>query len=95
MQPRARFVLLVAELVESSKAIWNDLRKKDNTKEKVRELTDELYEMVKGKMGELGKKHDASRVVQAVVQFGTEQQRLAGEHTMMRSEDRSALTLVF
>ena len=65
------------DVVESSKSVWNELRKKENSKERVRELADELFGIVEGKMGELAKKHDASRVIQAVVQFGTEEQRAA------------------
>ena len=51
------------------------MRKKTNSKEENRELADELFALIKGKMLEIGQRHDASRVVQAMVQFGTDEQR--------------------
>ncbi|GMI43646.1 hypothetical protein TrCOL_g2916 [Triparma columacea] len=63
------------DLITASKDIWGKLRKKTNSKEENRELADELFALIKGKMLEIGQRHDASRVVQAMVQFGTDEQR--------------------
>ncbi|GMI07955.1 hypothetical protein TrLO_g79 [Triparma laevis f. longispina] len=63
------------EVVVSSKDLWNKLRLKTNSKAEIRELADSLYDLIKGKMSDLGKKHDASRIVQAMIQHGTESQR--------------------
>ncbi|GMH54748.1 hypothetical protein TrRE_jg3003, partial [Triparma retinervis] len=63
------------DLITASKDIWGKLRKKTNTKEENRALADELFTLIKGKMLEIGQRHDASRVVQAMVQHGTDEQR--------------------
>mmetsp|Transcript_19880 Transcript_19880/g.42837 ORF Transcript_19880/g.42837 Transcript_19880/m.42837 type:complete len:625 (-) Transcript_19880:97-1971(-) len=65
-----------ADSVVAAKEVWNRLRLKTNTREETRELTDELMELLRGKFAEVAMQHDASRVVQAVVQYGTPEQRL-------------------
>ena len=65
-----------ADAVVASKEIWNKLRLKTNTKKETREMTDELMELLRGKFAQVAMQHDASRVVQAVLQYGTPQQRL-------------------
>ena len=65
-----------ADSVVGAKDIWNRLRLKTNTREETRELTDELMELLRGKFAQVAMQHDASRVVQAVVQYGTPEQRL-------------------
>ena len=65
-----------ADAVVASKEIWNKLRLKTNTKKETREMTDELMELLRGKFAQVAMQHDASRVVQAVLQYGTSQQRL-------------------
>jgi pumilio family protein 6 len=65
------------DLVTDSLKIWNDLRKKNNTNEVNRSLADSLFALLEGKALTLAKKHDASRVVQAMIQFGTPEQRVA------------------
>jgi pumilio family protein 6 len=65
-----------ADSVVTAKEVWNRLRLKTNTREETRELTDELMELLRGKFAEVAMQHDASRVVQAVVQYGTPEQRL-------------------
>ena len=47
-----------ADIVEQTKILWNDLRLKNNSKEKQRELADQLFECITGKVSEIGKKHD-------------------------------------
>lgn len=66
-----------ADVVEEAKAIWNKLRLKTNTAKENRALMDELIPLIKGKANEIALQHDASRVVQAAIQFGTEKERLA------------------
>lgn len=65
-----------ADAVVASKEIWNKLRLKTNTKKETREMTDELMELLRGKFAQVAMQHDASRVVQAVLQYGTPEQRL-------------------
>lgn len=64
-----------ADVVTSAKEIWNKLRQKDNSAETNRKLMDELMPLIKGKAKEIALQHDASRVVQAAVQFGTKEER--------------------
>lgn len=64
-----------ATTVRSAKEIWNELRIKTNTPETISRLSTELFDLFKGKMMEVGMQHDASRMVQAVIQFGNEEER--------------------
>lgn len=64
-----------AEIVEEAKLLWNQLRLKTNTKEQNRELMDKLMPLIKGKANEIALQHDASRVVQAAIQFGNDGER--------------------
>jgi len=64
-----------ADVVEEAKSIWNKLRLKTNTKDDTRKLADRLMGLIEGKISEIALQHDASRVVQAAIQFGTMDQR--------------------
>jgi pumilio family protein 6 len=64
-----------ATTVRSSKEIWNDLRVKTNDKATNSKLCTELHALLKGKCMEVAMQHDASRCVQGLLQFGTEEQR--------------------
>lgn len=64
-----------ADVVHTSKDLWNKLRLKTNTKEETQALMVELMSLLKGKVNEVALQHDASRVVQAAIQFGTPEQR--------------------
>ncbi len=64
-----------ATTVRSAKEIWNDLRVKSNTAETTSRLATELFDLLKGKMMEVAMQHDASRMVQAVIQFGNEMEK--------------------
>ena len=64
-----------ADIVVDGKRIWNQLRLKTNTPEQTRALVDELMPLVLGKASELAMQHDASRVVQAAIQFGSVAER--------------------
>lgn len=64
-----------ADAVIEAKKIWNKLRLKANTKEEVRQMVEELMDLIRGKVNEIALQHDASRVVQAALQFGTNDER--------------------
>jgi pumilio homology domain family member 6 len=64
-----------AEIVENGKRLWNQLRLKTNTTAQTNELVLELIPMVTGRAHALSLRHDASRVVQAALQFGSVEQR--------------------
>lgn len=59
------------EEVEEAKKIWNQLRLKTNTKDQNRLLLDKMIPLIAGKSDKIALQHDGSRVIQAVVQFGT------------------------
>ena len=63
------------EEVRKGKEIWNKLREKDNSKEDMDAMVKELMTLFDGKMKEVVLKHDASRIVQALIQFGSNEQR--------------------
>lgn len=64
-----------ADAVATSKEIWNKLRLKNNSPDDVRKLMEELMDLIRGKVNEIALQHDASRVVQAAIQFGTKAER--------------------
>jgi pumilio family protein 6 len=64
-----------AEAVIEAKKIWNKLRQKNNSKEEVRQMMEELMNLIRGKAHEIALQHDASRVVQAAIQFGNDEER--------------------
>lgn len=64
-----------AELVTEAKALWNKLRLKSNTKDGTKVIMDNLMELIRGKIRDIALQHDASRVVQAAIQFGSDEQR--------------------
>ena len=64
-----------AESVTDAKILWNKLRMKTNTKEDTKKLMVDVMELIRGKVREIALQHDASRVVQAAIQFGSDEQR--------------------
>jgi pumilio family protein 6 len=64
-----------ADVVNEAKVIWNKLRLKTNTTAENRKLMDDLIPLIEGKANQIALQHDASRVVQAAVQFGTPAER--------------------
>jgi len=66
-----------ATAVRSAKEIWNELRVKTNDKDTNTKLCNELFGLLEGKCMATCMQHDASRCVQGVIQYGTEQQRRA------------------
>jgi pumilio family protein 6 len=70
-----------AETVEEAKRLWNQLRVRGNTGERTRQLMDQLMPLIAGKARQIALQHDASRVVQAALQFGgaAERRRILAE----------------
>jgi len=64
------------ESVLKAKELWNKLRLKTNSSEMNKELMTELMSLLTGKFHRVAMQHDASRVVQAAIQFGDKDQRL-------------------
>jgi pumilio family protein 6 len=64
-----------ADAVAASKEIWNKLRLKNNSLEEKHHLMADLMDLLRRKVNEVALQHDASRVVQASVQFGTPGER--------------------
>lgn len=58
------------EMVTRAKQIWNIIRERDVEKTKRATLVEELFTLVKGKIYEVAAKHDASRVIQALLKYG-------------------------
>ena len=81
-----------AEIVEEAKRLWNQLRQKNNTPEQTRELLDKLFPLITGKANQIAMQHDASRVVQAAIQFGRpdERKKILIELCAKNSEERSS-----
>jgi pumilio homology domain family member 6 len=64
-----------SDVVNDAKRVWNLLRLKTNTTEQNRALMDQLMPLIEGKANEIALQHDAARVVQAAIQFGTMPER--------------------
>jgi pumilio family protein 6 len=64
-----------AETVEECKRIWNQLRLKTNSVEDNRKYMDQLMPLITGKTHQIALQHDAARVIQAALQFGTKEER--------------------
>jgi pumilio family protein 6 len=64
-----------SDTVTESKLLWNKLRLKSNTPKETKELMEKVMKLIRGKVKEIALQHDASRVVQAAIQFGNHEQR--------------------
>lgn len=64
-----------ADVVAESKFLWNKLRVKTNTPDETKELMEKVMDLIRGKVKGIALQHDASRVVQAAIQFGNDKQR--------------------
>ncbi|KAL7571997.1 hypothetical protein ACA910_001653 [Epithemia clementina (nom. ined.)] len=62
-----------SDVVAQAKVLWNQLRQKQQPRR--RELMTQLMPLLQGKVKEICLQHDAARVVQAALQFGTTEQR--------------------
>lgn len=63
------------EMVTRAKQIWNIIRERDVEKAKREALVKELFDLVKGKIYDVAAKHDASRVIQALLKYGKPEHR--------------------
>lgn len=82
-----------ADTVRPAKEIWANLRVKSNDAETNSKLCTELYGMLQGKMMEVAMQHDASRMVQAVLQFGSKEERLETVRELCAADKESAVNL--
>eukprot|EP00106_Octopus_bimaculoides_P010492 XP_014777934.1 PREDICTED: pumilio domain-containing protein KIAA0020 homolog isoform X1 [Octopus bimaculoides] len=62
-------------LLQSSKQIWEELRKHDLTVDKRVKLCNDLMDISKGKTQMMAFTHDGARVLQCLIQFGNMEQR--------------------
>ena len=83
-----------ADVVADAKIIWNTLRLKDGQSAKEKEeLMIKLMNLIRGKIYEIALQHDASRVVQAAIQFGNAEQRQEVlDELLSSSEDKDGKT---
>lgn len=69
-----------ATVVKDSKEVWSKLRLKNNTPEQIKPLQEKLLELLfengDSTICEIALQHDASRVVQAAIQFASPAERL-------------------
>jgi pumilio family protein 6 len=66
----------LADEVAQAKKIWERLRLKTNiSKDERRQLVDELFSIIKGRMREFVLKHDTVRAVQTAIKYSTAAQR--------------------
>ena len=63
-----------SQLITTAKQKWNVLRASTD-KDETKQMTDDLFELVKGELCSLARKHDTSRVIQCLVQNGNVEQR--------------------
>ncbi|KAJ3255139.1 hypothetical protein HK103_006602 [Boothiomyces macroporosus] len=64
-----------SEMIMEAKKIWEQLRQKRLTKPERKELMDQMMKLVSGKALDIIFKHDASRIVQCCVKYGSPAQR--------------------
>ncbi|CAG8454722.1 10414_t:CDS:2 [Paraglomus occultum] len=62
-------------LLVQIKKLWEQLRQKNISPSTRSSLLSDLLQMIMGKIGDLVLKHDASRVVQTLLKFGSKEQR--------------------
>jgi len=66
----------LAEEIQRTKKIWERLRRKSHVPvEERKQLVDELYGIITGKMRDFVLKHDAVRAVQTAIKYATTEQR--------------------
>ncbi|KAF2771737.1 ARM repeat-containing protein, partial [Teratosphaeria nubilosa] len=65
-----------AEMIARSKKIWEKLRRKSHVpKEERKELVDELFRIIAGRVREFVFKHDSVRVIQCALKYANQEQR--------------------
>lgn len=70
-----------ASLIAQAKAVWAQARRKNITPKERQQAIRELMNVIRGHVKELANKHDASRIVQTAVKYGSAADRdtIAGE----------------
>ncbi|XP_030598614.1 pumilio homolog 3 [Archocentrus centrarchus] len=63
------------EIINQSKHMWGDLRRKNCNKDQKKKLLRELRDLIHGKIKQMAFAHDAVRVLQCYVQFCNHEQR--------------------
>ncbi|KAH9809530.1 hypothetical protein Tdes44962_MAKER06138 [Teratosphaeria destructans] len=65
-----------ADIIARSKKIWEKLRRKSHVpKEERKELVDELFSIITGRVREFVFKHDSVRVIQCALKYANQEQR--------------------
>lgn len=65
-----------ADVIERSKKLWEKLRLKSHIKnEERKELVEELFEIITGRVKDFVFKHDSTRVIQTAIKYSTMEQR--------------------
>ncbi|KAJ3359363.1 hypothetical protein HDU91_004954 [Kappamyces sp. JEL0680] len=64
-----------SDIILEAKKIWEELRQKRLTKPERKKLMDQMMEIVTGKALDIIYKHDASRIVQCCIKYGSPAQR--------------------
>ncbi|XP_072228164.1 pumilio homolog 3 isoform X3 [Leuresthes tenuis] len=63
------------EIICRSKHVWESLRRKKCDDEQKKKLMKELHDLIRGKVKQMAFAHDAVRVLQCFIQFGSHKQR--------------------
>ncbi|CAN9504834.1 unnamed protein product [Ophioblennius macclurei] len=63
------------QIISQSKRLWGDLRRKKCSDELKKKLMKELHDLILGKVKQMAFAHDAVRVLQCFIQFGSHEQR--------------------
>ncbi|KAH8107264.1 ARM repeat-containing protein [Phellopilus nigrolimitatus] len=81
LQNERRAAKTHAALLAEAKALWAQVRRKDVPRAERTKLITELMRVVRGKVQDVVFKHDASRIVQTLVKYGSQAERdeVAGE----------------
>jgi pumilio family protein 6 len=82
-----------ASTVRPAKEVWSNLRIKSNDAATNSKLCTELYDMLKGKLMEVAMQHDASRMVQAILQFGSKEERLEAVRELCANDKEQNVNL--
>lgn len=61
----------LGDVIQKSKKIWEQIRRKDLSKEERTKKIEEHQEMIRGQIKDLAFKHDTSRVVQTALKYGS------------------------
>lgn len=64
-----------SELLTNAKRVWAQARRKDIPTAERRKHVAELMDVIRGQVKDVVLKHDASRIVQTAVKYGTQQER--------------------